>query len=270
LEKKMSNLQICSLRSGSRGNAVLVFTEKTKILVDCGISGKNVESCLSDIDVSPRDLDAILVTHEHSDHTHSVGVMSRRYDLPIYANTATFIAMLDKIGNVAESNQKTFKNGAEFEIGDIAVQPFEIPHDAADPVGYAFFNGAKKAAVATDMGHISDTAVAALANSDMVLLEANHDLNMLDVCRYPAFLKRRIKSDLGHLSNEAAAKLAVQLTLSGTRQILLGHLSDENNHPDLAYETVNGILKSNDISVGSDIILDVATRMETSRIYKAS
>ena len=266
----MPNLQICSLRSGSRGNAVLVFTEKTKILIDCGISGKNVESCLNDIDIDPRELDAILVTHEHADHTNAVGIMSRRYNLPIYANTATFIAMLDKIGNVTDDNQRTFKDDTEFEIGDIGIKPFAIPHDAADPVGYSLFSGSRKISIATDMGHISDSAESALRNSDIVLLEANHEVNVLDVCGYPAYLKRRIKSDLGHLSNETAGKLAALLAMSGTRQILLGHLSAESNTPEMAFETVNGILKSNNISVGSDIILDVATRGEISKIYHAS
>ena len=248
---------------------MLVFTEKTKILVDCGISGKNVENCLRDIDVSPTELDAILVTHEHTDHTNSVGVMSRRYDIPIFANTATFIAMLDKIGKVDDDKIKTFQNSETFEIGDIAINPFSIPHDAADPVGYSFLNGTAKVSLATDMGHLSDSAVANLENSDTVLLEANHDLNLLSLCRYPAYLKQRIKSDFGHLSNDTAAKLAVLLTLSGTRQILLGHLSDENNNPHLAFETVNEILRENGIKTNKDIILDVATRYETSKIYKA-
>ena len=263
------SLHICSLRSGSRGNAVLIFTEKTKILVDCGISGKSVESCLSEIDISPREIDAILVTHEHTDHTNAVGIMSRRYNLPIFANNATFIAMLDKIGNINDDNVKTFRDNSPFEIGDIAVSPFSIPHDAADPVGYSFHSGANKVSLATDMGHLSDDALSALQHSDTVLLEANHDLNMLDMCRYPAYLKKRIKSDTGHLSNDAAAQLAVLLALSGTRQILLGHLSDENNNPHLAYETVNAILKSNNINVGTDIFLDVATRYETSQVLNA-
>jgi len=262
------SLQICSLRSGSRGNAVLVFTANTKVLVDCGISGKSVEACLRDIDISPTELDAILVTHEHSDHTNSVGVMSRRYDLPIFANTATFIAMMDKIGKVDDDKIKTFKSDETFEIGDIAVNPFSIPHDAADPVGFSFFGGNKKVSVATDMGHLSDAAVSALENSDTVLLEANHDLNLLSLCRYPAYLKQRIKGDLGHLSNDTAAKLATMLTLSGTRQIILGHLSDENNHPNLAFETVNEILRDNNIKAGKDVILDVATRYETSKIFE--
>jgi len=265
----MSNLQICSLRSGSKGNAVLVFTQNTKILVDCGISGKNVEACLSGIDINPCDLDAILVTHEHSDHTNAVGIMSRRYDLPIFANTATFIAMLDKIGKVDDNNIKTFKNAETFEIGDIAINPFSIPHDAADPVGYSFFKGSNKVSLATDMGHLSNEVISNLQNSGTVLLEANHDLNMLSLCGYPAYLKKRIKSDFGHLSNDTAGKLAVLLAASGTRKILLGHLSDENNHPSLAFETVNEILQTHNINVGKDIILDVATRYETSRIYQA-
>ena len=266
----MSNLQICSLRSGSKGNAVLVFTEKTKILVDCGISGKNVESCLSGIDISATELDAILITHEHSDHTNSVGVMSRRYNLPIFANTATFIAMMDKVGKVDDNKINTFKGNQPFEIGDIAINPFSIPHDAADPVGYSFFNRNKKVSVATDMGHLSDESIANLQNSDTVLLEANHDLNLLSLCHYPAYLKQRIKSDIGHLSNDTAAKLAVLLATSGTRQILLGHLSDENNNPHLAFETVNQTLRENSIKTGKDIMLDVATRYDISKIYQAS
>lgn len=260
-------MKLCSLSSGSKGNAILVYTQQTKVLVDCGISGKALEACLKKIGLSPAELNAIVVTHEHSDHTKGVGVAMRRFDLPVYANSGTWAAMVDDLGKLNEENIKIFKGTEGFEIGDIGIQPFEIPHDAAQPVGYRFESGGGSAAVATDIGALNEGLFRAIRGCRTVLLEANHDVNLLEIGSYPFPLKRRIRGALGHLSNDEAGLAAVWLTKLGTEQILLGHLSEENNYPGLALQTVQNALAEQDIRIGRDVLLDVATRAEVSRVF---
>ena len=253
-------MELFSLRSGSRGNAALVFAEDTKILVDCGISGKAAEAALSEIDVNPADIDAIVITHEHVDHISGVGVMMRRYNLPVWANCETWSAMRSQIGRADENLVKVFENNDNFEIGSINVSPFSIPHDAANPVGYSFIRGEEKVSVATDIGELKKEMFAALRGSRTVLLESNHDVNMLEIGSYPLTLKRRIRGCLGHLSNDDAATAAEFLVRLGTQKILLGHLSEENNYPELARRTVECALFEAGIKVGCDVLLEVAGR----------
>lgn len=253
-------MEIVSLRSGSRGNAALVFTQKTKILIDCGISGKNVEEALKSVDVSPEELDGIVITHEHNDHISGVGVMMRRYKIPVWGNALTWNAMRDKLGKFDDSLEKVFDTSDGFEIGDVGISPFSIPHDAADPVGYSFTNGGDKVSIATDIGELKKDLFQAVQNSKTVILEANHDVNMLLAGTYPMQLKRRIRGNLGHLSNDEAAKAAEFLVNLGVENILLGHLSEENNYPQLAYKTVELSLSEAGIKTGKDVMLDVAAR----------
>lgn len=253
-------MELFSLRSGSRGNAALVFADDTKILVDCGISGKAAEAALSEIDVKPADIDAIVITHEHIDHISGVGVMMRRYNLPVWANRETWSAMCGQIGRADENLVKIFEDNENFEVGSIDVCPFSIPHDAANPVGYSFVRGEEKVAVATDIGELKKEMFAALRGSKTVLLESNHDVNMLEIGSYPLHLKRRIKGCLGHLSNDDAATAAEFLVKLGTKNILLGHLSEENNYPELAKRTVECALSEAGIKTGYDVLLGVAGR----------
>ena len=253
-------MELFSLRSGSRGNAALVFAEDTKILVDCGISGKAAEAALSEIDVDPMDIDAIVITHEHIDHISGVGVMMRRYNLPVWANCETWAAMRHQIGRANENLVKIFENNEAFEIGSIGVCPFSIPHDAANPVGYSFTKGEEKVSVATDIGELKKELFAALRGSKTVLLESNHDVNMLEIGSYPLSLKRRISGCLGHLSNDDAAMAAEFLVKLGTKNILLGHLSEENNYPELARSTVECALGAAGIKTGYDVMIGVAGR----------
>lgn len=238
----MDGIHICSLRSSSKGNATLVFSENTKVLVDCGISCKMALSALSDINVLPSEIDGIFVTHEHSDHIKGIELFSKRYDVPVFANSDTWSAMRQTLSGVSEGNVRIIEDEMVL-IGDIKVCAFPIPHDAANPVGYTFYHKGEKVAVATDMGMISETVIKAIEGAKTVLLEANHDENLLLMGRYPDFLKRRIKSDKGHLCNDRAGEMAEYLMKNGTKSFILGHLSAENNNPHLAYVTVLEALK---------------------------
>lgn len=247
-----------SLISGSSGNASYISDGRTNILIDCGMSGKALKEALDKIDADPCDIDAILITHEHSDHVKGVGVVSRRYDIPIYATENTHAAM--NIGKIREENIKIIKANTEFCINSIGIKSFSIPHDAADPVGYSFFMGEEKLSVATDIGHVSDIVRENVTGSKSVLLESNHNVEMLQYGAYPFLLKKRILSDRGHLSNENAAMLALELIKGGTEHIMLGHLSAENNTPDIARMTAEQILSSGGVSIGADATLCVASR----------
>ncbi len=260
-------IKLCSLSSGSSGNCVFVGNEDCGLLVDCGISGKEILANLNNIGVCSNAIKAVLVTHEHSDHIRSVGIISRKLGIPIYANTNTWNNMEDLIGTVKTENIRFFAVGEELEVGGIGIKSYSTPHDAADPVGFCFFYGNRKISIATDLGYFSETVKKNTSGSDMVMLESNHDIEMLKVGRYPYFLKRRILSESGHLSNEAAGNAVYELLQTGVREVLLAHLSKENNFPELAYETVKEILGKNNVKVDRDIRLDLAPRNSVSRYY---
>lgn len=249
-------LKLRPLFSGSTGNCTLIEGGQTRLLVDCGISGKRIEQALAAIDVDPTSITALLLTHEHSDHIQSVGVLHRRYGFPVYINRATWQAVQPTIGRYQEDAISLFD--ASFCVQDVEVQPFSIPHDAADPVGYTFFYQGQKGSIATDIGVASEELIAQLAGSETVLLEANHDVEMLKAGPYPYSLKQRILSNRGHLSNDSAAQICCRLVKANTRHIILGHLSRYNNLPALAYQTVCTELQSIGAQVGSDLTLTVA------------
>lgn len=257
-------LQLRSLKSSSRGNAVLVSYQNAGVLIDCGISGKAAEAAILEAGLSPAAIKAILVTHEHLDHIRGVGILARRLGIPVYANDKTWAAMESSIGNLCEAQKCTFCHADAFSVDDFVMQPFPIPHDAADPVGYSVSVGDKKVSVATDMGVLEESVFRALKGSGAVLLESNHDLSMLSMGPYPPQLKQRIRSDRGHLSNDDAAKATEFLVKMGTEQILLGHLSPENNNPYLAEETVACALRMAGIKPGSDMRLFVAPKDQIS------
>lgn len=264
---KLHMLKFCSLASSSKGNAVLISDGKTNVLVDCGISRRRAVQTLVQAGVEPGSLDAVLVTHEHSDHISGVGVISRGFDIPVYANEETWAAMESCVGRINSKNRKIFKTGESFEINSMGVLPFETPHDAVRSVGYSVFTKNMKLSVATDMGHADENAVKNICGSDIVLLEANHDIEMLKKGRYPASLKKRILGQRGHLSNDVSAQIAVRLLMSGTRAILLGHLSEENNMPDVAYAAVSKAIKDAGARLERDIRLAVANRYELSGMF---
>lgn len=229
--------------------------------------GRAVEAQLRALGVAPDTLSGILITHEHSDHIKGVGILSRKYDLPVYANEGTWEAMQEKIGGVALKNQRLFYTGEDFYIGELGVSPFAIPHDAAEPVGYALHYGALKAAVATDIGHVNDKWLSAVIGAQVMMLESNHDVGMLMGGRYPAQLKRRIRGRRGHLCNEDSASVLVTLCNAGLKSVVLGHLSAENNLPELAFQTAYNALADAGVRPGEDVTLEVARRDQLSGIY---
>ena len=259
-------MRFCPIASGSSGNCTYIGTDSTHLLVDAGLSGKRIEAALKQID-GPHagKLSGILVTHEHSDHVSGAGVLSRRFNLPIYAspNTWRFFLRHGTIGKVAENLRKIVIPGERTIIGDMELLPFDIPHDASQPVGYCLTSGKHKVAVATDMGYVTDTIRTLLRDTHILLIESNHDLEMLENGRYPRALKDRVKSSRGHLSNVAAGALLAEITADTCRHIFLGHLSEENNRPLIALDTVQNILIANDIKVNR---LSVAERYEPSEM----
>ena len=261
------DFRVCSLFSGSSGNSTYIGAEKTHILVDAGLPGRNIVAGLKQVGIDGRDLTGILITHEHSDHIKGAGVLSRKFNLPIYANEGTWEAMDAKIGRVAPNNRRVFDNDMDFYIEDINVQPYEIPHDAADPVGFSFYFQNKKISIATDLGHTNSNIIKTVMDSDLVILEANHDLDMLKAGPYPVYLKKRILGRKGHLSNEDSGKTLLELIKGSVTHVLLAHLSKQNNYPQLAYQTVTDILESNGVRVGRDILVDMTYRDRASNFY---
>ncbi|MDR0897874.1 MAG: MBL fold metallo-hydrolase [Oscillospiraceae bacterium] len=260
----------CPLRSGSSGNALFVQAGRARVLVDAGLSGKRIECALGEIGVAPETLTGIIVSHEHSDHIQGAGVLSRRYDLPLYATKGTWRAMaeLPTIQRVADKNRREFGAGDDFYIRDLAIAPFAIPHDAAEPVGFALLHAGRKICIATDLGHIAPGWMQALRGADLVLLEANHDPDKLrDSTRYNARLKSRILGRHGHLSNGDCGQALVQLAQSGVRRAILGHMSEETNTPELAFTTVSAALQEAGVRP-SDMRVDLAYRDKTGGLYE--
>jgi len=250
----------CPLFSGSGGNSIFIASHSTRILVDAGVSAKRICEELSSIGANAADIDAILITHEHIDHIRGIGVLARKFGCQIYANAATWQAIeCAKLSGFISPEQKiTFCSDEDFYIGDLGIEPIRTSHDAAEPVCYNIWSSSKKLSVATDMGFMPSNILGRLKGSSIVLLESNHDVDMLKYGNYPAQLKRRILSNKGHLSNDAAADALLQLAASGTSHIMLGHLSKENNTPAMAYSTSKARLAAEGIIIGSDIELALA------------
>lgn len=259
-------MKLCSIASGSSGNCIYIGNNNTNLLIDAGISGKRIEKGLESIDVDPSTLDGILITHEHSDHVSGIGVMARRYGIPLYATAETINAILriKSIGKIPEQLFQYVEPDTSFEINDMLVNPFSISHDACNPVCYTFKSDGHKIGIATDLGKYDDYIISNLLGSDVLLLEANHDINMLEVGSYPYHLKRRILGDRGHLSNDNSGRLLCQLFNEKLKCIFLGHLSKENNYPELAYETVKLELEQYSQNVMKQTKLIVAKRDEPS------
>ncbi len=259
-------LNFCSLYSGSSGNSLFVETPNTKILIDAGVSCKKIETALNDININPSSLDGILVTHEHIDHVQALGTLSKKYDLPVFVNQETLDAMPKQRDKISDKNIKLFKVNDNFEIGDLKIHSFSIPHDAANPCGFSLYKDDKKISIATDIGHMTNSILKNLEESLFVLLEANYDPEILRCTSYPFSLKSRIAGPTGHLSNEIAGKTISYLLQSGLKNAMLGHLSKESNFPELAYQTVVDELISNNNE--NKLSLSVASRDNHSKIIE--
>ena len=251
-------LKVCSFFSGSSGNCTYVESERGALLIDAGVSMKRIFERLSEIDREPSFIKAMFVTHEHSDHILSVGAIARKLKIPGYATKNTWRAMYKGLGKIEKEFIKPVETGEEIIIEDIKVNAFKIPHDAAEPVGYTFSCEGKKLAIATDIGEMNEEIFLALSGSETVLLESNHDVDMLLHGNYPYTLKKRIRGKCGHLSNEEAAAVCARLAMVGTKKILLAHLSEENNKPEKAFDTAKECLCRCGAKIGQDIYLEIA------------
>ena len=263
-------LRFSPLFSGSSGNATYVGCDDAHILVDAGMSGNRITGELLHMGIDPRCLNAILVTHEHADHIKGIGILSRKYDLPIYATEGTWQGMYNKIGAVSDKNRILFEPEQDFFIGSIDITPFSTPHDANQSVGYTFELNGAKLAIATDLGCIKESWLKYVAGSDAVILESNYDPDMLRAGPYPYELKKRISSRKGHLSNDDAGHVAVELVRNGASQIILGHLSKENNFPELAMRTCELNLHMAGIEPHVDASIYVARRDGATGMFSIS
>ena len=260
-------LNFCSLYSGSSGNSLYIESSQTKILVDIGLSCKKIETALNSISIDPSTIDAILITHEHTDHVQGLGIFSKKFNIPVFATEGTFSNMDNQTSKILEENINIFKVGDTFEINDVKIHAFRIPHDASDPCGFNLISGNKKISIATDIGHMNKEILTALEGSHFILLESNYEPKVLECSSYPYKLKTRIASNTGHLSNEIAGKTISYLLNSGLKSAMLGHLSKESNTPDLAYLSVVNELISNNFNENS-LDLCVAHRDMPSKMIK--
>ncbi|MGX7199323.1 MBL fold metallo-hydrolase [Enterococcus nangangensis] len=245
-------LQISILASGSTGNSLFIQSKKQKLLVDAGLSGKKITQLLNSIGEDPADLNGILVTHEHRDHIHGVGVLARKYHLDVYANEKTWEAMSPLIGKVDNAQKQIFALGKTMTIGDIDIESFGVSHDAVAPQFYRFHKDGRSFVMLTDTGYCSDYVRGLIKNADAYLVESNHDIEMLRMGPYPWNLKQRILGDKGHLSNDDGALVMTDVLGARTKRIYLGHLSKENNVKEIAHLTMENVLKEHDLGVGYD------------------
>jgi phosphoribosyl 1,2-cyclic phosphodiesterase len=246
----------------------LVRSRETAILVDAGISGKRIYEGLEKTATPREQLAALLITHEHADHIKSVrAVLKKEKALKAYANAMTW-NRID--AQVCEEQKATFETGDAFPIGDITVKTFRVSHDAAEPVGFTFSAGGKQISIVTDTGCTNEEIISAIKEADILILEANHDVDMLRIGRYPWFLKQRILGEQGHLSNAAAGETILRLLSESRkeRHVLLAHLSRENNFPEMAYQTVKNILEEADFYIGKHLKLNTIIRDEVSLVYE--
>lgn len=253
------SIRLCSLSSGSQGNCILVASETTSVIVDAGIPVSTITSGMKLLGLSdPK----VLITHCHSDHTQTLPALSRKYSPEVYCHADCYGQINKKM-----NGGRLIPVEGDFFVGDITISPFRVSHDVPC-VGYCFYQKGRKISIVTDLGCVDGAALNALSGSDIVFIEANHDEELLkNNPSYPAALKKRIMSGRGHLSNTACARALLHIA-DGVKQIILGHLSQENNYPELAYDTVSRILTQNGIREGRDIRIDVAGFNKPSNVYE--
>ena len=261
------SFRMCSLVSGSEGNAVLVEADSLRILIDCGISYGMLEKSLSLLDTSPGELDALLLTHEHQDHVKGLSMLLKKHNLPVYTSRGSFEGLSEQafFSRIPKENFHLFRPGESFWLKDIMISPLPVSHDAREPVAFRGDGDTIHFAAVTDLGYYDETLIRQLKGLEYLLLEANHDPSLLEVGPYPYPLKLRIAGDKGHLSNQAAGKLLKEVAGETLKEVLLGHLSKTNNYPPLALRTVENILGD---SGGSMPALWLAPARELSHIMR--
>lgn len=257
-----------SLSSGSSGNCVYIEHQGVHVLVDCGFSGKRIEDLISDIGESPSDIDAIFLTHEHTDHVKGAGILSRRYDIPIFANAGTWKGFIPYAGRIDEKNIKIFKSNNFINFKNMDILPIDIYHDAKEPVGYVFYLNNKKITCLTDTGFIDDRMLYEIKGSDIYYFEANHDLNALKMGPYPFNTKKRIMSKFGHLSNDQAADYLSDILTGEDEYVFLAHLSNTNNTPELSQYTVENALLNCGFDLKEKIKLRVCPRYKPTEVVE--
>lgn len=257
---------LTTLASGSSGNSTYISSKNTNILIDAGLSGSKIENALSDINVSTKNIDAILITHEHSDHIEGAGVLSRKYNIPIYATEGTWSVILKKLGKISKENIKIIYPNERFLLNDMIILPFSVPHDATEPVCYSVIYNGIKSCVLTDIGHITKNLIENIRHCSAIVIESNHDINMVKNSSYPTHLKNRILGKFGHISNETCAKLLACIINNKLKNVFLAHISKENNTEDLAYLTVSNILSEFGIIVNKDVNLHIAKQYGINKI----
>ncbi|MFV0439909.1 MAG: MBL fold metallo-hydrolase [Lachnospirales bacterium] len=268
LEKRILQgdyLRFCPLSSSSKGNCIFIRYNNTRILVDAGISCKKIKDRLEEIDESIDDIDAIFITHCHSDHICGIDVLYRKHNIPIFATEKTwqYIQRHNKIKNLRDKDIRYIYPSESLSINDVILKSFSVPHDAVCTVGYTFYlkgYDGYKVSIATDLGYASEEVIENISNSNLLFIECNYDREMLKNGNYPYHLKNRIIGKRGHLSNECAGNLIANIYHKGLNYIYLGHMSEENNLPMLAYDTVTRILHKNNIKVTEEVEVILADR----------
>lgn len=258
-------MKICSLSSGSKGNCALIESDNTKIMIDAGVSVKYILECFEKLSVDPREIKGILVTHEHSDHIKGLESFCKKFDTSIFCATSLYNVLCAQMPTCV-SLINTFNSN--FEIGDLKIVPFELSHDSASCFGYRVVDDCGSVSFVTDTGFLPDNAFEVIKNSSIVFLESNYDPDMLYACAYPMFLKKRIIGSKGHLSNLDCAKIIAKLTKTGTKLVVLSHISENSNTAYLAYNTIKNYLEEKEIIIEKDVKIGINYQNKLNTIYK--
>ncbi len=259
-------MKLCPLCSGSSGNATYIEAGNARLLIDAGLSCKRITELLERVGVDPRTLSAILITHEHIDHVRGVNILSKKYDIPVYANADTWSVLKAPLRDVAAKNVCVFESDRDFYLAGARILPFSVPHDAVHCVGFTVSAQGHKVGVCTDLGHVDARILSILSGCDLLLFEANHDVDMLMAGSYPYLLKKRILSGNGHMNNDDCGRALVKLHETGVKNVILGHLSQENNYPALAMIAVRSVLE--EAGVANDMQIAVAAREEPTGVFE--
>lgn len=261
-------LKVCTLASGSSGNCTYISDGKTHLMIDAGISARAITNALAGLGVTPGDISAILITHEHTDHIRGLEVLQKKWEIPVYSAEEGTADALRELYPALSGRIQSFCTDEEFSVGDVRIIPFKTPHDTEHSVGYRIEAGGNSAVYATDLGHVPERLMELLEDAQLVVLEANYDDDALARGPYPPMLKRRIAGASGHLSNKDCARCALHAAQCGAKYLVLGHLSRENNTPRLAYDTVHRCLTDAGLIPGVDVMLQVAPRSEPGLVYE--